>query len=72
MNILIVRLDRNTALEQGSRYFVKDAREAALVVAGVKNSTPDPAGVIVNFFEVSLTNKNVTELPIPKVVFAID
>ena len=71
MKVLFIRLDPATALEAGSKYFVKDEKEAALLVASIMNSTPNPAVVITNYFNIDFQTKSITENTLPKVIFSI-
>ena len=72
MLILIVRPNQNLPLEEGSRYIVKHSKEAALLFTGIKTSAPNPDQLLANLYDVNLQGKTITEIQLPKVVFAVD
>ena len=72
--MLILFITRNEAEPfetAGNKYFVRDSKEAALLFASIKNSTPGGA-VIAHLFDVNFASKNITEVALPKVVFGLE
>ena len=72
MQVLFIKLTPGGKIEEGARYFVKDSKEAALLLYGAKNSTPNPDAVTCKLYNIDIEAKNITEMSVPKVIFAVD